>query len=118
MNLRWIERDGRDVLQLGKYEDYGRGPGIIWEDVPVMELKPLKSGREQVVEELAKELICSRGPSVTKEEAGTLAKAALEFFENRMIAPYFEDPVRTDFQIAAGYNRALSDVRKALFGFE
>lgn len=110
-NLRFIERDGKMVLQeLVEIEDGAYNFGKVWQDVPThKELK--KAG---VIEELAESLyIHTYHKHLSYDTSRIVAKAAIEFMKQRMPSKDSGGVMFTD-----GYNQAIKDVRKALFGEE
>lgn len=110
MNLRWIERDGKMVLQEKfEHDKTVGGFGDAWHDVPTAQPEPpKKSAREEVVASLAYVLRGSTTYGVLDSQ--TVARAALEYLEWRMPIRHMVD------QNTPGYNQAISDVRKQLFG--
>lgn len=104
-NLRFIERDGKMVLQQKMAVDAHCGYEH-WQDVPTHKEPKKVSVEDELAEELKR-----------KYQAGdqyywhSKARAAIEFFKARMPKCEF-----TDYYTQAIYNQAIKDVRKALFG--
>jgi len=103
--LRWVERDGKMVLQ---YETTQRGNGFEWVDVPRVSISS-KSKRQEKIDELTLHL-AKDGHDYNDR---LHAEAALDYLEKRMPRNY--EGVG-DMQFHTGYHQALSDVRLALFG--
>lgn len=119
-NLRWIERDGRAVLQQRSPVDFEgtSAPFTMkekWSDVPTHK-EPTKSRRQEKIEQLAKELygVCFRledwdyASAPIKQRMREYAEAALEWVEKQL--PVAKLPGGFTQQ----YYLALSDVRKNL----
>lgn len=98
-NLRWIERDGKMVLQFRLHES-------VWQDVPTHKEPKKVSVEEELTKVISKECY---GAWTCESVAGV----AIEFFRARM-------PKRecVDHYSQVMYNQALKDVSKALFGEE
>lgn len=105
-NLRFIERDGKMVLQQKMAVDPHCGYES-WQDVPTHK-EPKKVS---VVEELEHIIMPMRDRDIYSSDE--LAEAAIEFFRARMPKREF-----ADYYSQAIYNQAIKDVRKALFGEE
>lgn len=107
-NLRFVERDGRMILQ----EKVGRvDKGYVsydYEDVPThKEPKKVSDELESVVLKAAE-----YDPRLLWHES--VAKAAIEFFKARI--PTYHGCASNSY--VNGYENAIKDVRKDLFGEE
>ena len=103
MNLRYIERDGKMILQSTENPvKAGLNPSL-WVDVPTVKAEPTK--RQKIVASLTHVL---RGATpLVVSDVDKLAEAALDYLEKRMPKPAYDIGL---------YHKALSDVRLALFG--
>lgn len=115
-NLRFVERDGKMILQEKKGFE-------CWEDVPTHK-EPKKVSVE---DELSKYLANSSGFSKTHAHYfNKYAKYSIEFMKQRMPSKKersFQEILKNPCDLAKdheerAYNQALKDVRKALFGEE
>lgn len=103
-NLRFVERDGKMILQQKMAVDQHCGYER-WEDVPThKEQKKVRVADEFV------DFVTQKDGVTTYKEIGD---AAIEFFKARMPKREF-----ADYHTQAIYNQAIKDVRKALFGEE
>lgn len=114
MELRFIERDGKKILQQKVYADWPGTKETVWEDVPLVSGPP-KSRRQEKRDELSKhiekltvQMMYGKGV-VTNEQ---IAESALEWVEKQLPTIGEFHPIQT--LELAGYKIAITDVRKNL----
>lgn len=119
MNLRFINRDGKMILQHRSPCDFkGTNPPFkieeLWADVPTHQEPKV----DMLVEELANGF--RNYADIGKNYEWSLADYAVKFFRSRMLPPWKEYPNDPRFEkehiSAVAHNACLRSVNKALFG--
>ena len=110
MSLRWIERDGKMVLQQDDWigyptSDNGYMSQNVWTDVPTHKEPKV----DMLVEELANGF--RNYAQIGKNYEWSLADYAVKFFRARM-------PKESTMDCTANFNAGIRKCRTALFGEE